>query len=296
MSASCEYYESLMSRMLDGDLLPAETDALRDHIRTCQRCGRLCLAFSSMTLSLRDDLAEPPAGLGDSVMARIRTWEAEQALESDDPLPQAEPVAEYRPRAGRTHKPKNRWLPTAVAACLIVIIGGTAVFSLGRGGSKAAETADRAENTASYSLQTAADGGDLPQPAAEAAGTAVGPEMGARAEEPEAAAPYGPELEAAEAEEAPMEEAADEETAAGYDLSNPAAVPEGTEAAFEALLTDAGTMPPASFHAFYAVEYRGVIYEFMTDEGEEYLLWRDAAEGLPTLSQSSFDDLWAIFK
>lgn len=278
MSANCEYYESLMSRMLDGDLLKQETDLLREHIRTCKNCRTLCAAFSGMTLSLRDDLVDAPAGLADAVMSRIRTEEAEKALETDVPAKEPVPLSRARKTPAR-----KRWMSTVIAACLVLVIGVGAVASMGRG--KSADTVESASYSRLSETQNAAPA------AAESAvfDTAVA-EEGAM----EDAAPMEPAAPAPEAAEAETEAATG--TVQGYTVTNPAFVPEGSEAAFEALLTDAGFLPEGSLHVFYYVEHRGVIYEFMTDESETALLWRDAAEGFPLLSQSSFDDLWAIFK
>ena len=276
MSANCEYYESLMSRMLDGDLLNAESDALRDHIRTCKSCRTLCIAFCGMTLSLRRDLADAPAELSGSVMSRIRTWEAEQALEADEPMEDPVPLSRER-----RVSPKKRWMPTVIAACLVLVIGVGAASALVQSGKKSADTADMAAY--SRTAETESNAAEAPAAMAESAAFDMAK---AAAEEGEA--------EAAEPMEAAPEAALG--TAQGYTLSDPAFVPEGLEADFEALLSDAGSLPETSLHVFFYVEHRGVIYEFMTDENEEYLLWRDAAEGFPTLSQGSFDDLWAIFK
>ena len=285
MSANCEYYDSLMSRMLDGALLNAETDALRDHIRTCKSCRTLCAAFSGMTLSLRDDLVEAPQGLAASVMGRIRTYEAERALEADEPMEEPVPLS----RKSRV-SPKKRWMPTVIAACLVLVIGVGAVSALSQGGAKSADTAE----TAAYSRMTEAGSNAAEAPAAGETEAMMEEFAAFDMAVTEESAP----MEAAEPAEAETTAATSDGSAAvqGYTLNDPAFVPEGSEEAFQALLTDAGYMPEASLHVFYYVEHRGVIYEFMTDENQEYLLWRDAAEGFPTLSQSSFDDLWAIFK
>lgn len=291
MSANCEYYESLMSRMLDGDLLNAETDALRDHIRTCKSCRTLCAAFSGMTLSLRGDLVDAPAELAGNIMRKVHACETARALEAifEEAIkePPSQPV-----------RPKKRWMPTVIAACLVLVIGVGAVSSLGRGGAKSADTVEMAAFSrvaeAESAAAPAAAAGEPEAMLEESAAfdmTAYGTEEGALEE----AAP----MEAAPAPEAEEAETTDDSAIGavqGYTVNDPAFVPEGAETAFEALLTDAGYMPEASLHVFYYVEHRGVIYEFMTDENEDYLLWRDAAEGFPTLSQSSFDDLWAIFK
>ena len=35
-----------------------------------------------------------------------------------------------------------------------------------------------------------------------------------------------------------------------------------------------------------------MIYEFLTDDAEDILLWQDAAEGVPIQSPGTVDDLW----
>lgn len=287
MSANCEYYESLMSRMLDGDLLPAETEALREHIRTCKSCRTLCAAFSSITISLRDDLVDVPVDLSAAVMGRIRTLEAEKALEAEEPI--EAPIPLSRPRASRV-SPKKRWLPTVIAACLVLVIGVGAVSDLGRGGAKSAMTAADTAEMAAYS-RTAETESNASRTTALTMESAEEPAAMMEEAAPEMVEAV-PETETAAAEGGAVQGGAVQ----GYTLNDPAFVPDGSEAAFEALLDDAGALPATGFHVFYYVEHRGVIYEFMTDENEECLIWRDAAEGFPTLSTHSFDDLWAIFK
>ena len=73
-------------------------------------------------------------------------------------------------------------------------------------------------------------------------------------------------------------------------------VPAGQEAAFEALLTDSGRpdgQPLSPLRTLARVEYRGVIYEFLTDDPDgASLLWRDAAESVdPVRSAGTPGDL-----
>ncbi len=268
MSQSCEYFEPLMSRMLDGDLHPSETEALRDHLRSCEACRTLGTAFSTLSCALREDLAEPPESLADDLMARIRAYEAENAV-WEEPIP-------YIPRTGRPRKRKFRWLPTLAAACLVVVLGGTVALSSLLGSSGATETADGMDSTA-YSREA----GVAPAAMAEEAVLET------------AAEELLPEPEAMEALD---QEPAEAEAAAGYTLESPASVPSGLESDFEALLDDAGAMIAGPLHTVCVVEYRGVLYEFTTDEGESVLCWHDAAEGSPRMSTHTPDELWAIFK
>ena len=302
MSANCEYYQELMSRMLDGDLLDAETAALREHIRTCPECQALCAAFSSMTLSLREDEIEPPVSLVEGVMSRIRDYEAELAFAQPVPSETPEPMPLLRASRSVHTRKKNRALRSAlVAACLVLVVGVGAVATFtGRGGSADSAEAPAVYNRAAADMAESAAG--IPEFAAEEAEmeAAAAAPMALAEEAPAAPEPMEPaeEAPAADAETYDTQAAAEDSGAAvtGYTLSAPAFVPAGSEAAFDRLISEGGAIPQLNYHAFFYVEHNGVIYEFLTDDNEEYLLWRDAAEGFPTLSQSTFDDLWAIFK
>lgn len=291
MSANCEYYQSLMSRMLDGDLTAAEAEALREHIRTCPRCRDCGGAFSAMAHALRDETAEPPASFSQNIMARILPAHAPLQAEPGTPFPRAG-GAEARPYPARHRRP---WAGAAIAACLVLIIGSAAIYA-GRGMFSAQSAGPVYEAAAEEAMDAAApmeaaqeyDGGNG-RMAATPAGDAPMEEgiLGEEAAMPDPA-------------EAPMAAAGAEslaDTAAqAYTWEHPAYVPAGREADFEALIADAGDMPEADFRVIAAVEYHGVIYEFLTDEKEQYLLWQDAAEGLPVHSPGSIQALWDILE
>lgn len=289
MSANCEYYQELISRMLDGDLPDTETAALREHVRSCPECRALFLAFSGMTLSLREDEAEPPFSLADSVMSRIHDYEAEKHLAEPDISSVQEPIPLRRSaHTGHPRKKTPAFRSALVAACLVVVIGvGALATFAGRGGS----ATEAAEAPAAAFSRTTAD-----TTAQEAAAGDMETEMEAAA--PMVLAEEAPAAPMAEPQEAPREEAAEDNGAlvSGHSLSAPAFIPKGSEAAFDGLISEGGAYPELDYQPFFYVEHNGVIYEFLTDENGEHLLWRDAAEGFPHLSQGSYDDLWAIFK
>ncbi len=306
MSTHCEHYQELISRMLDGDLSPEETDALREHIRSCAECRALAAAFSGLCLSLREDDAEPPISLADGVMNLIRAYEAEKTAEP-------EPISRHR--ASRSRKKKHPFRSALVAACLVLVIGAGAMTTfVGRGGSAkdaAMEIAPAAAVYRATSDSAVNTGAGIAEAAVEEAAPEAAAPMALAEEAPAAPAPMPDESAAAPMaapQEAPMEEIAEAEAYSiqltaedgapltGFSLSSPAYVPAGSETAFDALISEGGAYPELSYHPFFYVEHNGVIYEFMTDENDEFLLWRDAAEGFPHLSQGSFDDLWAIFK
>ena len=109
--SSCEKYQELISRMVDGDLSQKEQKELLTHIETCPECAALYQAISLLSEKISGELEESPLDLRDNVMAEIRREEI--------------------------HK-RNR-LPTilravmSAAACLAVIVGVYLGVSLTRG-------------------------------------------------------------------------------------------------------------------------------------------------------------------
>lgn len=69
---SCEDYQELISRLIDGELSADEQADVERHIRTCPDCAALYEAFRSLSGALAGDLAEPPAALRENVMAELR--------------------------------------------------------------------------------------------------------------------------------------------------------------------------------------------------------------------------------
>jgi len=68
----CEYYQELMSRMLDGDLSADETESLLTHVQSCASCRAVFTAFADFSACLKTPPVEPPAALREAVMAGIR--------------------------------------------------------------------------------------------------------------------------------------------------------------------------------------------------------------------------------
>ncbi len=95
----CEYYQELISRLLDEDLTTEEDAALKSHLESCAQCRLTFEAFSAVS-RLVGEAEEPPESLHECIMADIRRTEI---------------------------KKKNRRLRPvfAAAACLAVVILGT---------------------------------------------------------------------------------------------------------------------------------------------------------------------------
>ena len=68
----CEYWQGLISRMLDEDLSAEEEAALAKHLEGCEECRALHGAFAAVSGALAGQLEEPPERLRENVMAQVR--------------------------------------------------------------------------------------------------------------------------------------------------------------------------------------------------------------------------------
>ena len=119
-----EYYQELMSRLLDEGLTAKEERELKEHLRACPDCARLFSAFSAVTVSLREDMAEPPAALSKGIMDRIAADKEERPKVIHVQRPELE---RQRPKRRRQ---KRGWTGIAAAACLVLVMVGGAFWFL----------------------------------------------------------------------------------------------------------------------------------------------------------------------
>lgn len=73
--SSCEKYQEMISRMVDGELSADEKHELSAHIEACPSCSMLFQAFFSISREMGSDLEDAPLDLRDSVMAEIQRME-----------------------------------------------------------------------------------------------------------------------------------------------------------------------------------------------------------------------------
>ena len=119
-----EYYQELMSRLLDEGVTAEEEKDLKDHLRACPACAALFSALSAVTVSLREeDMAQPPAELSQGVMARIAAEKAAGPKVIHVQRPELE-------RERRKRRQRRGWTGLAAAACLVLVIGGGAFWFL----------------------------------------------------------------------------------------------------------------------------------------------------------------------
>lgn len=73
--SSCESYQELISRMVDGELSLQEEAELKRHLETCPDCAALFSAFSLLSDQIGSELEPVPLDLHDNVIAEIQRTE-----------------------------------------------------------------------------------------------------------------------------------------------------------------------------------------------------------------------------
>lgn len=149
----CEEFAALLDPYIDGELSPAETDRVREHLRTCDGCR----AYVQAALAMRDAFPEEedtpvPDGFAAGVMAAIRA--------------DAAPRKRRRPRWAKT------LLPLA-ACCAIVVL---AVSGLPRPSDTA--VADHPESQAEIAAPAEAAAPDADSSEEDTAATAYAAQSG----------------------------------------------------------------------------------------------------------------------
>ena len=69
---SCEHYQELISRLVDGEVSHDEHEALMEHMKTCSRCNAMYAVFHDLSDILSEQPEALPAGLHENIMADVR--------------------------------------------------------------------------------------------------------------------------------------------------------------------------------------------------------------------------------
>ena len=72
---SCETYQELISRLVDGEISREEHEALMAHMNTCSRCNAMYAVFHDLSDILSEEPEPLPEGLHENIMAGVRRSE-----------------------------------------------------------------------------------------------------------------------------------------------------------------------------------------------------------------------------
>ena len=137
-----EYFEQLCSNRVDGTLTDSEKQKLEEHLAECPSCAALKEDLEQMHSMLAVDETEPPAGLHDSIMERLR---------------QEETVRVVAPQKPMRRLPVFTMVAAAAVVVLVVLGGGLmpAFSTVGSGSTAAADSAsaDAGDGTADGGMQ-----------------------------------------------------------------------------------------------------------------------------------------------
>ena len=70
---SCDFYQELISRLVDGEVSHDEYEALMAHMKSCSRCNAMYAVFHDLSDLIADEAREElPEGLHENIMAGVR--------------------------------------------------------------------------------------------------------------------------------------------------------------------------------------------------------------------------------
>ena len=72
---SCDYYQELISSLIDGEISHDEHEALMAHLNTCSRCNAMYAVFHDLSDILAEENEPLPEGLHENIMAGVRRSE-----------------------------------------------------------------------------------------------------------------------------------------------------------------------------------------------------------------------------
>lgn len=166
--SGCEYYQELISRMLDEDISRDERAALAEHLGTCRECAAMYQAFSALSDTISSGMVDPPEELTDNIMAELRRSEIR------------------RKNRRMPRQMKNLIAAAACAAVVIAAVGGAAI--VGNHRNETAVYESRTSRISSGNISTAGKENasvEAPVPATEAPAAAQSvPDMAAAAAAP----------------------------------------------------------------------------------------------------------------
>lgn len=132
---SCEYYQELISSLVDGELSDEENEALMLHLNSCSRCNAMYAVFHDLSDILSEEPEPLPEGLHENIMAGVRR-------------------SEIMKRNRRMRKIGMRTAMTA-AACAVLVLFAAVGFDPGK----------RADSVSIHSAQEAMELLPTPSPA-----------------------------------------------------------------------------------------------------------------------------------
>ena len=140
---SCEYYQELISSLVDGELSDEENEALMLHLNSCSRCNAMYAVFHDLSDILSEEPQPLPEGLHENIMAGVRR-------------------SEIKKKNRRMRKVGLRTAMTA-AACAVLVLFAAVTFDPGK---RADSVSIRTEQEANQLLPAPSPATGIPAPTA----------------------------------------------------------------------------------------------------------------------------------
>lgn len=138
---SCEYYQEMISRIIDGELSEEGRAVLAQHLRECAACAAVYDAFAGISQAIDDDIQEPPAALAANVMAYVRRGKVTELADRRE-----KPAIKGAKNYSRARKKKSSPIKPilAAAACLALVVAAAFTLPVFRGAKSAVFPGDEA--------------------------------------------------------------------------------------------------------------------------------------------------------
>lgn len=125
----CEYYQELISRLVDGELSEEGRAVLAQHLRECGECAAVYDAFAGISQAIGDDMVEAPESIAENVMAHVRR---SMILEKNgDKTPERSKKHQTERKHSR-NKPGFKVILSA-AACLALVVAAAYTLPVFKG-------------------------------------------------------------------------------------------------------------------------------------------------------------------
>lgn len=125
----CEYYQELISRLVDGELSEEGRAVLAQHLRECGECAAVYDAFAGISQAIGDDMVEAPESIAENVMAHVRR---SMILEKNGDKTPARSKMHQTERKHSRNKPGFKVILSA-AACLALVVAAAYTLPVFKG-------------------------------------------------------------------------------------------------------------------------------------------------------------------
>src|SRR5262245_13776355 len=128
---NCTQIDPLVTPYIDGELPAADRDLVADHVRVCAPCHSRVVAERAVRALIHErKSAFSATSAPPSLRARCRDGARQPAAREAEAAPLRAPAARVDPRFAGATPWRARIAPVALAASLVLVVGGAFVYQI----------------------------------------------------------------------------------------------------------------------------------------------------------------------